>query len=98
MLSTIRMPAAFSCGTASGAGVSIRSTCPANSALVRVNASGSGTRISLSVFGMRGAGNQEPQHLIGEERVDGLGRDLNGGVVDLGVARNRRQAGLDLRA
>ena len=47
------MPAALSCGTASGAGVSIRSTWPASSALVRVSASGIGTSTSLSTFGMR---------------------------------------------
>ena len=47
------MPADLSCGTASGAGVSIRSTWPASSALVRVSASGMGIRINLSVFGIR---------------------------------------------
>ena len=138
------MPADLSCGTASGAGVSIRSTWPASSALVRVSASGIGIRISLSTFGnpllvpvirvlrqfgqfarhqlgqferagarrlacelvpvlaelfiLRGAGDQEPEHLVGEEGIDGLGGDLDGGVVDLGVALDRGQAGLDLRA
>jgi hypothetical protein len=38
------------------------------------------------------AGDQEPQHLIGKERVDRLGLYLDRHVVDLLVARDRRQA------
>ncbi len=49
-------------------------------------------------FVLRGAGHQKPQHLIREERIDGLGGDLDRGVVDPGVARNRRQAGFHLGA
>ncbi len=42
-------------------------------------------------------GNQEPQHLIGEERVDRLGLHLHGHVVELLVACHRRQARPHLR-
>jgi hypothetical protein len=54
--------------------------------------------VLAELFVLRGARDQEPEHLVGEERVDGLGGDLDGGVVDLGVARDRGQAGLHLRA
>ena len=54
--------------------------------------------VLAELFILRGAGDQEPQHLVGEEGIDGLGRDLDGLVVDLGVARHRRQAGFHLRA
>ena len=47
---------------------------------------------------LRGARDQEPEHLVGKEGIDRLGRDLDRAVIDLGVARHRRQAGLDLRA
>ena len=54
--------------------------------------------ILAELFILRGAGDQEPEHLVGEEGIDGLGGDFDGVVVDLGVARDRRQAGLHLRA
>jgi hypothetical protein len=43
------------------------------------------------------AGDQEPQHLIGKERIDRLGLYLHRHVVDLLVARDRRQARANLR-
>jgi hypothetical protein len=46
---------------------------------------------------LRRARHQEPQHLVGEERVDDLGLHLDGHVVDLPVTRDRRQARSDLR-
>jgi hypothetical protein len=42
-------------------------------------------------------GDQEPQHLIGKERVDSLGLYLDRHVVDLLVTRDRGQARPDLR-
>ncbi len=54
--------------------------------------------VLAELFILRGARDQEPEHLIREERIDGLGGDLDRVIVDLGVARDRRQAGLDLRA
>jgi len=50
MLSTIRMPADLSCGTASGAGVSIRSTCPPQ-ALVASALPASESKSAWSTFG-----------------------------------------------
>ncbi|MBA7698870.1 hypothetical protein ES703_107553 [subsurface metagenome] len=54
--------------------------------------------ILAELFILRRAGDQEPEHLVGEEGIDGLGGDFDRAVVDLGVAGDRRQAGLDLRA
>ena len=54
--------------------------------------------VLAELFVLRGAGDQEPEHLVGEEGVDRLGGDLDREVVDLGVARDRGQAGLHLRA
>ncbi len=46
---------------------------------------------------LRRARHQEPEHLVGEERIDDLGLHLHGHVVDLLVARDRRQARPHLR-
>ena len=54
--------------------------------------------VLAELFILRGARDQEPEHLVGEEGIDRLGRDLDGRIVDLGVARHRRQAGFHLRA
>ena len=54
--------------------------------------------VLAELFVLRRAGDQEPEHLVGKEGIDRLGGDLDGGIVDLGVARDRRQSGLDLRA
>ena len=54
--------------------------------------------VLAELFILRGAGDQEPEHLVREERVDFLVVISIGGVVDLGVARDRGQPGFYLRA
>ena len=43
-----------------------------------------------------GGGNQEPEHLVGEQCVDALGRDLHRRCVELAPGGDRRKAWLDL--
>ncbi|MGY4412804.1 hypothetical protein ACVWW4_004540 [Bradyrhizobium sp. LB7.1] len=47
---------------------------------------------------LRGARHKKPEHLVGKEGIDRLGGDLHRGIVDLGVACDRGQAGLHLCA
>ena len=54
--------------------------------------------VAAELLPLRRAADQEPRQLVGEQRVDALGGDLDGVVVDLLERRDRRDARAHLRA